>query len=89
MDRQERSFVIKTAHTGINGTGWSTVRLHNSVPFDEPFINSREVTIITALKKVKQFCSFATYERLSKYTIPPSVSLKASSWGFLLSAVFS
>jgi hypothetical protein len=89
VDRQERSFVIKTAHAGINGTGWSTVRHHNSVPFDEPFINSREVTI-TALKKVKQFCSFATYERLSKYTTaPPSVSLKASSWGFLLSAVFS
>jgi hypothetical protein len=58
-------------------------------PLDEPFINSGNITIMTVLKKVKQVRISATYEHAGKNTNYPCLLLMASSWGFLLSAVFS
>jgi hypothetical protein len=43
-------------------------------PFDEPFINSGNITIITVLKKVKQVRISATYEHAGKNTKYPFCS---------------
>lgn len=43
-------------------------------PFDEPFINSGNITILTVLKKVKQVTTSATYEHAGKNTKYPFCS---------------
>jgi hypothetical protein len=85
--KSERGFCHK--ETGQEQKRIVILAIRQNFPSMSLFINSQNVTIITVLKKVKQVRIFATNEHAGMNTNCPFLMLMASSWGFLLSAVFS